>query len=148
MGKSVGPHTIRPRMKVRVLCPPSLSWGVWGEMVCLLGPGVCVILAVCQSGLGNGHQVITPALTASSISLYHLWAPPPPHPRPNTHYLFHSLLQRSRRKKKNDWVAGHHKTQQRYLKSQWDYPAPLHSVCSTQNDVLEQKTREFHQVRS
>lgn len=33
-------------------------------------PGVWVILAVCQSGVGNGHGVITAALTGSSISLY------------------------------------------------------------------------------
>ncbi len=93
----------------RLGCSASPVWiGGWGEMVCLLGPGVCVILAVCQSGLGNGHRVITPALTASSISLYHLWTP-----LPNTHYLFHSPLQRNRGKKKknDDWVAGHHKTQ-------------------------------------
>lgn len=46
-------------------------------------PGVWVILAVCQSGVGNGHGVITAALTGSSISLYRSLClshpPPPPH---------------------------------------------------------------------
>ncbi len=79
----------------RLGCSASPVWvGGWGVVVCLSGPGVCVILAVCQSGLGNGHRVITPALTASSISLYHSCTP-------NTHSIFfHSLLQRSRGEKK------------------------------------------------
>lgn len=77
MGISVGPHTIRSGLKVGVLWLPSLSWE-WEVVVCLSGPGVFVILAVCQSGLGNGHQVITPALTASSISLYRSCTPLPP----------------------------------------------------------------------
>lgn len=69
----------------RLGCSASPVWdGGWGAVVCLSGPGVCVILAVCQSGLGNGHRVITPALTASSISLYH---PSTPHPK-HTLYLF------------------------------------------------------------
>lgn len=58
--------------------------------VCLSGPGVCVILAVCQSGLGNGHGVITPALTASSISLYHSSTSPPS----PLAISFHPLLQK------------------------------------------------------
>lgn len=53
-----------------------LGWGGWGGVRVLSGPGVCVILAVCQSDLGNGHQVITPALTASSISPYHAFTQP------------------------------------------------------------------------
>lgn len=97
MGISVGPHTIRSGLKVGVLWLPSLSWE-WEVVVCLSGPGVCVILAVCQSGLGNGHQVITPALTASSISLYRSCTPPPP----NTHYLFFILLYKGAGKRKSD----------------------------------------------
>lgn len=110
-------------LRWRLGCSASPVWvGGWG-VVCLSGPGVCVILAVCQSGLGNGHRVITPALTASSISLYHSCKPPPP---PNTHYLF-SFSSAKEQGRENDWVAGHHKTQQRFLKSQWDNPAPLHT---------------------
>lgn len=63
-------------------------------MVFLSGPGVCVVLAVCQSDFGNGHRVIAPALTASSISLYQSCTPP-------SHIIFfHSLWQGAENKKK------------------------------------------------
>lgn len=98
MVKSVGPHTIRSMRKVGVLYLPSGCVCV-GGVGCLTGPGVCVILAVCQSGLGNGHRVITPALTASSISLYRSCTP-----SPHTLSFFHPLLQRSWLKKKTiEW---------------------------------------------
>lgn len=92
-GNQLAHTALRPGLKVGVLYLPSFSLGGWGAAECLSGPGVCVILAVCQSGLGNGHQVITPALTASSISLYHSCRPSHPtpllhHNPPSTHYLF------------------------------------------------------------
>lgn len=68
-------------------------------MVFLLGPGVCVVLAVCQSDFRNGCRVIAPALTASSISLYQSCTPP-------SHIIFfHSLLQGAENKKKGQKMS-------------------------------------------
>lgn len=128
----------------RLGCSTSPVWvGGWGVVMCLSGPEVCVILAVCQSGLGNGHRVITPALTASSISLYHSCTAPPKHT-----LSFFILFCKGAEERKNNWVAGHHKTQQWSLKSQWDNPAPLHSECTYKTDSLKYKTWGFDQVRS
>ncbi len=93
-GKTLSPHNIR----IDALPPPfwTLWWG--GR---LSGPGVCVILVVCQSGVGNGHRVITAALTASSISLYRclsLSLPP-------SHSIF---LTPGTEERKTDWVTEHH----------------------------------------
>lgn len=88
-GKTLSPHSIRTEPSVRgdALSPPHHSGPCdGGEGGRLSGPGVCVILAVCQSGVGNGHRVITAALTASSISLYRCLSLSPPF----TLYLSHS----------------------------------------------------------
>ncbi len=70
-GKILSPHNIRMKLSIGVTLSPHHSMDlVTGRGGGLSGPGVCVILAVCQSGVGNGHRVITAALTASSISLY------------------------------------------------------------------------------
>lgn len=113
----------------------------WG---CLSGPGVCVILAVCQSGLGNGHQVITPSLTASSISLYCSCTP-------STHTLifFHPFLQMSQAKQKKKTIEWQDNTNQsRFLKSPSNSPVLMHSEGNYETDFLKERSLGFFdQVR-
>lgn len=86
------------------LFPPTILDLVMGGEVGgrLSGPGVCVILAVCQSGVGNGHRVITAALTASSISLYRCLSLSP---LPPSHSIF---LTPETEERKTDWVTERH----------------------------------------
>lgn len=111
----------------------------WG---CLSGPGVCVILAVCQSGLGNGHQVITPSLTASSISLYRSCTP-------STHTLFSSFSANEPGKEKNKTIEWQDNTNQsRFLKSPSNSPVLMHSEGNYETDFLKEKSLIFFdQVR-
>lgn len=120
--------------QVGVLWLPILSWEM-GVMVCLLRPGVCVILAVCQSGLGNGHQVITPALTASSISLYRSCTPP------NTHYLFFILLCKGAGKRKKGLSGRTLQNTTDSPENRRGNPAPLQSECKYKTDSFNVKPR-------
>lgn len=88
-GKTLSPHNIRMKPSIGVTLSPHHSGPCDVGGGGLSGPGVCVILAVCQSGVGNGHRVITTALTASSISLYRCLSLSLPSP-PFTLYLSHS----------------------------------------------------------
>ncbi len=100
-GKILSPHNIRMKLSIGVMLPPHHSGPCDGEGGGgLSGPGVCVILAVCQSGVGNGHRVITAALTASSISLYRCLSLSPP-----SHSIF---LTPGTEERKTDWVTEHH----------------------------------------
>lgn len=70
-------------------------------------PGVWVILAVCQSGVGNGHGVITAALTGSSISLYRALCLSHP-PAARVIFFLLAALRRGMEERKTDRVTARH----------------------------------------
>lgn len=123
----------------RLGCSTSPVWfGGWGGSgVSVRARGLCDIsrLPIWLGEWTPSNYSCSYCLINLPVSLLHATLPTPPHT-----IFFHSLLQRSRgKRKKKYWVAGHHKTQQRFLKSQRDNPAKLYSNINGLRISLSEK---------